>query len=81
VTTKDPHAVQRIPWPITQEQESTEGVDSNHYYDGEEPATPAYDYSLSSQQAEQGQHNKWLGHDTWLLTENDLPWLVDSNGI
>ncbi|KAF9519786.1 hypothetical protein BS47DRAFT_1287937 [Hydnum rufescens UP504] len=57
-TTKDPPAVQRIPWPTSQESE-----------DGKE------DESVTNEPPQ----NKWIGHDTWLLEENDLPWLVRSD--
>ncbi len=54
-TTKDPPSVQRIPWPIIED-------DLNEDYDDEE-----FKRSMS-------------GHDTWILNDIEMPWLMNPNG-
>ena len=52
-STKNPPAVQRIPWP-SQEEETEHGRGVKR--------------------------KKWLGHDTWILNDQDFPWLRSTNG-
>ena len=55
-STKDPPAVQRIPWP-SQDDEEFEEV------------------------GESGQASRTLSnHHTWILNDEELPWLVSANG-
>ena len=37
--------------------------------------------SSTRPEAEEGPATKWIGHDTWLISEGDLPWLIDLKGI
>ena len=54
-STKDPPSIQRIPWPIIEDEE-------NEDYDDEELK------------------KSMLGHDTWILNDIEMPWLVNPNG-
>ena len=67
-TTAEPAAVQRIPWPAAPLKE---GRDEDH--------TEAMDSELSPTNTTKLPDN-WLGHDTWFLEHDELPWLVNSNG-
>lgn len=53
-STKNPPAVQRIPWP---------SVDTD------------------TEEDEEGSKAHLTGHDTWILNDEELPWLINSNGI
>ena len=65
-TTAEPAAVQRIPWPAAPSKEK----------EGKEETG---DHESSLPNAKKQSHN-WLGHDTWFLEHDELPWLVKSDG-
>jgi hypothetical protein len=54
-STKNPPAVQRMPWPSIDEDDSD---------DEDVP-----------------QQRTMMGHDTWILNDQDLPWLEDADGM
>jgi hypothetical protein len=63
-----PAAVQRIPWPAAPPKE---GEDKDHSVAGNfESPPPNATKRLDN----------WLGHDTWFLGHDELPWLVKSDG-
>ena len=53
-STRNPPAVQRMPWPSIDDDDSDDEV---------EP-----------------QRRSMTGHETWILNDQDLPWLEDANG-
>lgn len=76
-STRDPPAVQRIPWPGQPPSSAADDYDDDS--EGvSRPTSPSPQGSTSGR--DEDTKDKWLGHDTWFIEHDELPWLISSSG-